>query len=196
MQVRVSSRAIVTGCVGDSWRSLSKITHPRMNLYAKKHGCDFISDSEGWDAGSRPLSWMKLLSISRAMASYEEVLWLDSDVLVVDGENSIFDGVPSSFAHAAVLLECPSRGPHVNLGVWLLRKHACPMLVEAAMMDKHIHDQWWEQAAVNEIVNSGRYPTFSLDKSWNTWTDSPGRFYHSCKSQDVNEKITDLMRRL
>ena len=189
------SRAIVSSCGGDRvWDEISSVTWPRMRSFATKHGHSFCSSP--LPAGiQRPPSWLKLVRIAEALRDYDEVLWLDADVVVVDESMDMI--VPQSFCQAVVEHHF-GEGDVPNSGVWLVRRAMLGSLMEIAMSDIHTTHKWWEQAAL--IEKMGYCPrstpcrrvrdselleeTFFLGEEWNCWTGSPQsvrpRFMHAC----------------
>lgn len=186
-------RIVVTGSTGAEWRALASVTYPGQAAYAVRHGAVFMDTIPRH--GSRPPSWGKLVSIASCLANYDEVLWLDADVVVHDATESIFEDFPSYQAQAACRLRCPSGKDHWNLGVWLLRRDMMPYLVEAAMRDDLVHHPWWEQAAMNEIADTTGPSFHPLNLSWNAWPGDckgPVRFFHACGIKGTNEKVQAL----
>lgn len=187
-------RVILSSCAGHQWDEISAITWPRMQAFARKHGHDFRSS--GLPAGiNRSASWLKLVRIAEALADFEEVLWLDADVVVIDDSADMI--VPPEFSQA-VVQHVFSEGSVPNAGVWLVRRRMLGVLIEIAMSDKHVSHRWWEQAAL--IEKMGYTPdsaychqharteladaTFLLNEEWNCWVGSQRhvrpRFMHAC----------------
>jgi hypothetical protein len=152
-------RAIVSAHTSGEWSEISRITWPRFSEYASRHGATFYGEVIG--PTYRPPAWSKLTSIAKAFVEADEVLWLDTDVLIIDGRQSIFDEVTDGLAwQSAVPHTCEQRGRHFNTGVWLLRRAMIPELVIAAMQDDCISHPWWEQAAFIELQGHPKYRPF------------------------------------
>ena len=176
-------RTIVTGCTRSSgeWREIADLTWPTQVEYADRLGVSFLTR----DIPSHPTrasAWLKLVCIADAFVESDEVLWLDADVAVVDGSESIFDSVPVGYEMAMASLKEADGDRHFNSGVWLLRRESLPLLASIAMDDSSIGHKWWEQAAANKLANEKN--TWTLGEEWNHWTGSPGeiapRFRHAC----------------
>lgn len=188
--------AIVTGWCGDEWRDIAAITVPRMRRYAERHGHDFEVHQFGGDI-QRPASWKKLLAIASEFEHDEEVLWLDADVLIVDGSEDIAAAIPSGKMQAMVR-HATTEGDVPNAGVWFLDRAMLGTLMACAMDDRFVQHKWWEQAAMlcrmgfEEKEGQCRHETPTplylrthwLDESWNVWKGSPQavrpRFVHAC----------------
>lgn len=189
-------RAIVTSHEGEEFERIAAITLPRIAAYAERHGLDHI-EVEPPAFIRRPPSWKKLVAICEAFVDHDEVLWLDTDVVIVDGAENIFDAVPAGAAHAMVR-HFTNEGDVPNAGVWLLRRPMLSVLASIAMVDAVVHHRWWEQAALLALMgfveadglctHSLDTPLYAdtawLDESWNVWRGSPGdtavRFRHAC----------------
>lgn len=192
--------AIVTGWRGDEWRAIAELTVPRMSEYAARHGHTF-SVYQFNDTIARPASWHKLLAIADAFSVADRVLWLDADVLIVDGSNDIAAELPAGKCQAMVRHACPG-GDVPNAGVWFLDRSMLCALMTCAMQDVFVHHKWWEQAAILSLMgfseSDGRCrhetatPLYEgtqwLDESWNVWRGSPSsvrpRFVHACGVKD------------
>ena len=191
---------IVTGWCGEEWREIAALTVPRMQQYAERHGHDFEVYRFGDDI-SRPASWKKLLAIASEFEHAESVLWLDADVLIVDGSDDVAAEFPAGKCQAMVRHACPG-GDVPNAGVWFLDRSMLCALMTCAMHDGFVHHKWWEQAAILDLMgfseSDGRCrhetatPLYEgtqwLDESWNVWRGSPSsvrpRFVHACGVKD------------
>lgn len=84
----MTRRALVTLAVGDECQQLlNNITVPTWIPYAKRHGYDIVVLSEPLDATPEGLSrsphWHKLLIPgSERIAQYEQVAWVDTDIVI------------------------------------------------------------------------------------------------------------------
>lgn len=187
---------IVTGWCGEEWREIAALTVPRMQQYAERHGHDFEVYRFGDDI-SRPASWKKLLAIASEFEHAEAVLWLDADVLIVDGSGDIASAVPPHRMQAMVR-HSTTEGDVPNAGVWFLSRRMLGTLMACAMDDRFVQHRWWEQASMlcrmgfeesdgkcqHETATPLYLGTHWLDESWNVWKGSPQtvrpRFVHAC----------------
>ena len=60
--------------------------------YAIRHGYEFVVGDN--QAGGRPAAWGKVLLIRDLLDRYDEVLWIDSDAIILDGIVDIAGDVP------------------------------------------------------------------------------------------------------
>lgn len=188
-------RALVTFGTG-AHAELLDIALPGFAAYADRHGYDLKTAPPR--LLTRPPSWGKLLVILSAFTSgYEEVLWLDDDVVILQGDQDLADEVPSEAWHAITLLRT-REGELPSCGVWLCRPALRPALEQMWRLSKYEHHKWWEQAALHEVLGYGGMPvrlleptellenTYWLDPGWNALRleypegpeDEPARFVH------------------
>ncbi len=92
--------ALVTLTIGDSYRWLwRRFCRPSWLAYAERHSYDLICIDTPLDpseaAAPRSLQWQKLLILSQPYAAYyDQVVWVDSDVLIHPQAPAITAGVP------------------------------------------------------------------------------------------------------
>lgn len=86
--VRNMSKAIVTLVVGQKYRDLwHSIARPSWEHYASRHGYQLIVFERLFDESrtglQRSPSWQKLLTLRHAgLQQFDQVLWLDSDIII------------------------------------------------------------------------------------------------------------------
>jgi len=142
-------RAIVTYGVGDHAKLLA-LSLPKFEHYASLHDYDLRvvpCESDG-----RPHAWGKIPALTMLLSSYDEVLWLDADVLIVAPKEDVASLVPAACMQAMVV-HVNKRGSVVpNTGVWLVRPDMVPYLRQAWNLTQRIHHAWWEQAAIIDLM--------------------------------------------
>ena len=183
-------RAIATFGVGKC-QAMLNIALPSFKAFAKRHGYDlFVADKTGM---ARPPAWYKIPMLQTLLADYDEVLWLDSDTVIVDGREDM--NVPAE-AWQAVVIHKTYEGESPNLGVWLVRKAMLPYLQQAWDLTEYIHHKWWENAAIIDLMgfdpahpvcpaipNELLSHTHRLENWWNStqvdqWAVHPARINH------------------
>jgi len=119
--------------------------------YASRHGYDMvIGDGESF---GRPPSWGKIPLLRRLLDEYDEVLWIDSDAIVLDDSVDLSSLVPPDAYQAMAQNNLPQGGRLLNSGVWLLRgERAKEFLDHVWQLDKWTNHGWWEQRAVIELL--------------------------------------------
>ena len=168
-------RAIATYAIGSCKPQLT-YSLPTFKAFAKLHGYDVFVASE---IGIRrhPV-WYKIPMMQELLVDYDEVLWLDSDLVIVDGREDL--NVDKD-AWQAMVFHHTGDGEVPNCGMWLVRKAILPYLDIAWNMTKYLDDRWREQSAIieqmgyvdivrpvylkepTELYNH----TFQLDNGWN-----------------------------
>lgn len=170
----MTTRAIVTFATG-AYRELLDIALPTFRDFATRHGYQ-VRVANPPPAGRRE-SWLKVPAIAKALNTYDEVLYLDADVVIVDPSADL--DVPDGYWHALVEHHTAD-GQVPNCGVWLLRKPMLPVLEQVWKLDGYLDHPWWEQAALVDLMGYRGRPltppvrppelyerTWLLENGWN-----------------------------
>lgn len=142
------SRALVTFAAGEQ-SVLTELSFPPMREYAERHGYDFISRVPSMMI--RPPSWHKVRVLLNALDAYEEALWVDADVLMLDTSRDFADEVRLD-AWQGVTLHHTREGSVPSVGVWLVRQQMREVLEQQWRLDRYRHHPWWEQAAMLDLL--------------------------------------------
>lgn len=86
--------AVVTICIGDEYKKISKFTHPLIKSYAERIRAEFVVLDKISMSKTSP-HWEKF-SIFHLLNKYERILYLDTDLIVRSDCPNLFDIVPSS----------------------------------------------------------------------------------------------------
>lgn len=143
-----NSRVLATFGSGPM-RPILRLVLPTFKDYAERHGYDVVVGT-GQEAAPRPHSWSKIPLFLDLFERYEEVLWLDSDVVIRRGDADVAAEVPSGYWQALVeIKDAPEVGAHPNLGVWYLRRsdEAKEFLRILWESQDFIDHPYWENAA-------------------------------------------------
>lgn len=206
------SRALVTFGIGPH-RELLDIALPTFERYAGRHGYDLIVAEPGAGAldvqvmSERPASWLKVPLLRNLLGEHDEVLWLDSDVVIVDDSEDLAAHVAADRWQGLALHRSVYDGAHPNHGVWLLRPPMVPILDLIWRQTRYIDHPWWEQAASLWLLGYDvehrplREPTPNpllertklLSSEWNFTpgcsTTRRGRFMHAAGAGGHRERI-------
>jgi hypothetical protein len=160
--------------------------------YAKRYGYDLIVGSG--DSGGRGPSWGKVLLLRRLLAGYDEVLWVDSDVLILDSSADIADALPDECFQGLVEQRISEVERAVNCGVWLLRSDPRSTAFLDAVWDHTAEGEpgMWENLQVLDLLGYSTSRPFRplretrwlegtalLDETWNAiGAEAQGRFRH------------------
>lgn len=140
------SRCLVTFGVGPH-ADLLQIALPSFERFADRHGYELIVAEPVGIA--RPPSWWKVSVLQDALDTYDEALWVDADVVIVDDSDDL--DVPSD-AWQALVEHRTADGDVPNLGVWYLRQPMGWVLDEMWKLTDYMDHPWWEQAAMLELL--------------------------------------------
>lgn len=69
--------------IGEEYRNYTKYGRLNKIEYCKKHGYDFIEDESVYDK-TKPIPWSKLLLIEKYLPLYDYVVWMDSDMYIMN----------------------------------------------------------------------------------------------------------------
>jgi hypothetical protein len=67
---------------------LFKFTSENLNVFAAKYGYEVSVITRSLDL-ARPPAWSKIIHILELMKSYDEILWIDSDAIIIDSTKDI-----------------------------------------------------------------------------------------------------------
>jgi hypothetical protein len=144
----VNDRALVSFGTGD-FAELLKISVPGLHDYACLHGYDLITRPPSMLL--RPPSWHKITSLLDALEEYEEALWVDCDVVVVDPAWDLADDIPDQ-AWQGITRHQTGEGEVPSAGVWYVRQQMQPVLEAIWRLSKYTDHRWWEQAALQQLL--------------------------------------------
>ncbi len=158
-------KAIASLGIGPHERLL-KLAARSFRPFADRHGYDLHLHTEAVD-GTRPAPWSKIPILLDLLERYERVLWLDSDLVIVDGR----EDVPATDFMA--LVDHPGLTP--NTGVWMVTPQARAFLDLVWQQEDLIDHRWWENAAVCRLLEQDDWHerTDWLDPAWNVIPDAP-----------------------
>lgn len=142
---------------------LLEIVRPTFEAYATRHGYDFVFETGSLDP-TRPAPWSKIVLIQRLLRSYDLVLWIDADAVIVDGSIDIADALPKRATFGLVAHETPE-GPEIpNSGVVLIRssRKARRFLDRVWGRTEFMNHKWWENAAILELLGYTLEPPVTL----------------------------------
>jgi hypothetical protein len=188
------SRALVTLATG-SHREMLDLARPSFEEFADRHGYEIVEPEL---ESSRAPSWWKVPALRAVLSEYDEALWVDADIVIVDPSEDL--NVPEE-AWQALVRHQTGDGDVPNCGVWFVRRPMREVLDLIWAQTQRIDHGWWEQAALMDHLGFNLHPaglvkptllyqrTHWLDGGWNVhrW-DTPGpirpRFLHATMHPD------------
>ena len=113
-----NAAAIVTLVIGERYQSLwRRYSRSRWLSYAARHELDVIALDQPLDNSRRALerspAWQKLLILNQDFAKrYEQIVWIDSDVIINPASPLVTDGVPAELVGAVDEFSLPTPYQH------------------------------------------------------------------------------------
>lgn len=184
------SRCIITYAEG-AHEELLDVALPTYAKFAGMHGYDLHVGKKMTDL---PPAWNKIPLLLDALKSYEEVVWFDCDMIVVDpsddfpplvsdSSKGVFtqDMLHSMVRHFEHCSEVP------NSGVWRLRRYvekdlwAADLLNRMMMLEVFTNHGWWEQAALMTLMGYSVPPERSHYPDTRCRCVHPTKWYSACQ---------------
>jgi hypothetical protein len=177
-------KAIVSLGAGPQARLL-RLASLTIRPYARRHGYELHLHTESLDP-TRPAAWSKIVALQRLQESYDLLLWLDADLMVVDGRVDIATEIEDGrFLYLVEHLTKDGRMP--NSGVMLLRTgpDCARFLDQVWAQEDLIEHTWWENSAICRLLGyeldpprpafttAWRERTKLLSGRWNSIHDAP-----------------------
>ena len=92
-------KAIFTISIGNDYKKIAEITHPTIKAYADKLGVEFISLSEkDFTFNTNQPHWCKLQAFRNLLSKYDEVAYIDTDIIIRKDSPDIFKEANGKFA--------------------------------------------------------------------------------------------------
>lgn len=160
---------------------LLRIASRSFRPFAERHGYDLHLHTDAVET-TRPAPWSKVPILQDLLTRYETVVWLDSDLMVVDPREDLPEpGFMAMVEHRT------KEGRMPNSGVWVLRStpQTAAFLDDVWAQEDLIEHRWWENAAICRLLGYALDPvrpgtptaaleaTTWLDPRWNSIPDAP-----------------------
>jgi hypothetical protein len=207
-------KAIVSLGTGRQARLLA-LASRSFRRYAKRHGYALELRTEALD-GSRPVPWSKVGLLRELAREYDLLLWLDADLVIVDGSIDIAEELEDD--RFLYLVEHHTKeGRMPNSGVMLLRggEATIEFLDDVYAQEDLVDHRWWENAAICRLLGYELDPigpgtptplltdsTKLISPRWNSIPDAPAphpRIKHypgySLKARALLMARDELLRR-
>lgn len=95
-----------------------ELTWPQKQQYCHLHGYALLNVTEDHEP-ARPPSWSKLLGVSRRLAEYDWIMWLDADTVITNERIALETLLPATGGPDFVLTRDPGG---YNAGIWMMRR--------------------------------------------------------------------------
>ena len=178
------SKAIVTYAAG-AHEELLDVALPTYKDFAQRHGYDMLVGVKVCD---RPPAWNKIPLLLTTLVDYEEVVWFDCDMVVVNpredfspiGTDPATEFYTLDKTHAMVRhFEDHSEVP--NSGVWRVTRDVIPLLKKILELEVFTNHGWWEQAALLTIMGYCVPPEGHHFPDTKCRCVYPTEWYHKCQ---------------
>lgn len=160
----------------DAAAPLLDLSLPTFRDYAERHGYHLIVGSQRCD---RPAAWCKIPLLQRLLATYDFVLWIDADALILDASTDLAAVIPEDAYQGLVFGDWgEGLGAPPCTGVWALR--AVPRakgLLDAIWSQEDLTDlHFWENRALMRLMGWTLEPPFVKTRAseWDAGTHALG----------------------
>lgn len=168
-------------------RKLLALSRRTFEPYAERHGYELVLRSDQID-DARPPAWSKVRLLRELVHDYDVLVWLDCDLMIVDGRADIAAELDDE--HVLCLVEHDTGEQRMpNTGVMVLRggERAAAFLDDVWAQEQYADHQWWENAAICHLLGYGLDPprplrstpllrsTKFLSPRWNAIRNAPVR---------------------
>ena len=125
--------------------ALLEISRPTFAAYAQRHGYELITSTQG--DPRRPPAWSKVPMLLEALASFELVVWIDADAVIVDGRDDIAAELERD-RFLGLVRHGEQAVPNTGVMVWRAGAPAVELLDRTWSARRFVHHPWWENAAL------------------------------------------------
>ena len=129
--------------------ALLEISRPTFAAYAQRHGYELITSTES--DPRRPPAWAKVPMLREALASFDLVLWIDADAVIVDGRDDIAAELERD-RFLGLVRHGELQVPNTGVMVWRAGDLATDLLDRTWRASRFIHHPWWENAALLDAL--------------------------------------------
>jgi hypothetical protein len=173
---------------------LLELARPSLVGFAQRHGYEYVEHARSL-APDRPASWSKVVALHHLAGSFDRVIWVDSDAVVVDGRDDLAAQLRPGRVLATVVHRhdgnaLPNLGVAVARGGGGVGGRATRRLLERLWSCTDLIDHpWWENAALLRVLglrtfepvqpiaparlHPWRLAVQELDGAWNSIPDHP-----------------------
>jgi hypothetical protein len=141
--------------------ALLEISRPTFEAYARRHGYELITSKTSDPA--RPPAWAKVPLLREALESYELVLWIDADAVIVDGRDDIAEELAAD-RFLGLVRHGEQQVPNTGVMLWRAGDRAVELLERTWRDTRFVHHPWWENAALLHALGYD-LPT-ALEPGW------------------------------
>jgi hypothetical protein len=156
-------KCILTAAIGPYAEMHQVVTLPRLDAYADAHGYHLRPRTVSYPG--RPPAWIKVEMLRDYLYTYDLLVWIDADVLIVRPDYDVGEVLTRTFGFQALAVE----DRQINTGVWIVRG-GDPMAAEFLAAVDEQEDLYehpnWEQAAVKRLLGYTDRSPGELNPDW------------------------------
>jgi hypothetical protein len=134
---------------------LLSLAAPTFYIYSHNHNYDLFIPSLSYfseETKKRHPSWWKIELIGQLFDKYDQVLWIDSDIIICRFDKDIMDDLPPE-KDTGLVVHQTDDGYVPNCGVWPLNKSCLSWFHKLwPLNDFKRSSCWWEQAAMLSLL--------------------------------------------
>jgi hypothetical protein len=177
------------------YEPLLEISSQTFAAYAARHGYDLVLRKDVPDDG-RPIPWAKVPLVLELLETYDLVVWIDADAIIVDDRYDLADEIRADRWMYLSRMTTPE-GLVPNTGVWMFTQRAESKAFLGAVYAHvaFLYHKWWENAAAIDLLgyqfdpvkpgaeNEFTTGVYYLDRAWNSIRPDPApkpRIKHYC----------------
>jgi hypothetical protein len=184
-------RALVTLALGEKYETnFRSFCHDSWTSYARRHNVDIVVITHTLDnsarAASRSPAWQKCLILDQEqLRQYDQVAWVDSDILINPQSPSVFENVPLEMIGAVDAYATPNREDY-RIALERLYEHWKKNGVAfiSNLSATEYHNAFGLEGDFESVVQTGvmvlspRYHNSLLQDVYNTYEDKGGAHWN------------------
>jgi lipopolysaccharide biosynthesis glycosyltransferase len=173
--------AVVSIAIGDYYKKIAKISHPRFQEYAQKIKAEFVPIFKNIIKNSPSAHWNKLF-FNDLLLEYDRLIYFDTDILIRDDCPNLFDIIPENRIamfneapyvnrYSAFIETCNAykkyfkdwEGEYYNTGVIVMSKEHRKIF----KTPDFFVENFYEQSYINMMLWDEEVKVFNLDYKFN-----------------------------
>jgi hypothetical protein len=145
-------KKVLTTIAAGLHQSLIEYSGPSFERFSKLHDYKLVVQDKIVDS-SNPPAWSKLAHILDLMDEYQEILWIDSDALIIKNDVDI-KSIIHEKSDLAWTYHSYDNQTHPNSGVMFIKvNNKTRKLFSDALMQKDlVTHPWWDQGALMRVL--------------------------------------------
>jgi hypothetical protein len=138
--------------IGDSYKEKMKSGIDSKINYCKKWNHNYHADEDIFN-NIRPIPWYKIKLLEKYIDTYDILMWIDGDTIIMNDEYSLDEYVFLLRKNKIMLIGNDVNG--INSGVFMMNSRlGKDFLKEVWDMEEFINAKWWEQRAFIKLINN------------------------------------------